>query len=181
MKKIETSLPGVFIIEPDVYTDERGWFCESYNKEKIQELGIEINFIQDNHSYSAKKGTLRGIHFQLGKMSQTKLVRCTKGAVYDVAIDLRRESINFAKWVGVELSEQNKKQLFIPKGFGHAFLTLTDDCEFMYKVDNYYSKENDRSLLWNDKDINIDWPIKEPLLSDKDFYAKKLSTIGELL
>ena len=180
MKIEETTLKGVYIIEPDVFGDSRGWFSETYSKEKLRNLEIDIDFIQDNHSFSALKGTLRGLHFQIGEMAQTKLVRCIRGKVYDVAVDLRRDSIDFGKWFGIELSAENKKQLFIPKGFGHGFMTLTDDCEFVYKVDNYYSKEHDRSLLWNDNIINIVWPIKEPLLSEKDRNAKDLSNIGEL-
>ena len=180
MKKINTKLFGVYIIESEIYDDNRGWFTESYNKDKFYQMGIDINFVQDNHSYSAKSGTLRGIHFQLGEKAQTKLVRCISGAVIDVAVDLRRNSITFGEWVAVELSDKNKKQLFIPKGFGHGFVTLTDNCEFVYKVDNYYSSEDDRCILWSDSTINVDWKIKNPILSDKDKSAKKLHEIDEL-
>ncbi len=180
MRKIETALKEVLILEPDIFGDDRGWFSETYNKEKLLKLEINIDFIQDNHSFSSKKGTLRGIHFQVGISAQTKLVRCIRGKVLDVAVDLRRNSETFGKWISVELSEGNKRQLFIPRGFGHGFITLTDDCEFVYKVDNYYSKDNDRSLLWNDKSLNIDWQVDNPHLSDKDKFSKSLSDIGEL-
>ena len=180
MQIIKTNLEDVIIIESKVFGDHRGWFYETYNKEKFLQLGINIDFIQDNHSFSAKKGTLRGIHFQIGESVQTKLVRCIKGKVLDVAVDLRRESATFGEWVSVELSAENKRQLFIPRGFGHGFVTLSDNCEFVYKVDNYYSKENDRSILWNDKKLNIDWGIDKPYLSEKDKYAKDLKNIGEL-
>ncbi len=180
MKKIKTKLNEVFIIEPDVYEDNRGWFCETFNKEKYRQIGINDDFLQDNHSYSAEKETLRGIHFQIGDSAQTKLVRCTKGRVLDVVVDLRRLSNTFGQWISVELNEVNKRQIYIPRGFGHGFVTLTDNCEFVYKVDNYYSRDNDRSLLWNDKTLSIDWQTSNPKLSDKDKYAKNLKEIGEL-
>ena len=168
MKVMETDLPGVLIIEPRVFEDERGWFMESYSYRVFKELGIDAVFVQDNHSYSKRKGTLRGIHFQNNPVAQAKLVRCTRGKILDVAVDLRKGSPTYKKWIMVELSEENKRMLFIPKGFGHAFLTLTDDVEVQYKVDQYYSKEHDRSIRWNDPDIGIDWPIEEPILSEKD-------------
>lgn len=168
MKVIETELPEVLIIEPRVFEDERGWFMESYSYRFFKELGIGVVFVQDNHSCSKKKGTLRGIHFQKDTMAQSKLVRCTKGKILDVAVDLRKGSPTYKKWMMVELSEENKKMLFIPRGFGHAFLTLEDDTEVQYKVDQYYSKEHDRSIRWDDPDIGIDWPIKDPILSAKD-------------
>jgi len=174
MKITATKIPDVKIIEPDVFGDNRGWFFESYSKTKLKDLGININFVQDNHSYSAKKGTLRGIHFQNSPMAQTKLIGCSRGAVLDVAIDLRKDSPTFKQWVASELSADNKKQIFIPKGFGHGFLTLTDDVEFQYKVDQYYSKEHDRSIRFDDPELNIDWSIKEPIISDKDKNAPLL-------
>lgn len=180
MKVIKTKIPGVFIVEPKVFGDSRGWFVETYNKMKFEEHNIDVEFIQDNHSYSKEKGTLRGIHFQVGEFAQTKLVRCTKGSVLDIAVDLRKDSTTFKEWVGVILSAQNRKQLFIPKGFGHAFLTLENDVEFQYKVDNYYSSANDKSLKWNDENIAIDWGIKNPILSRKDKVAPTLKDIGEL-
>lgn len=168
MKITKTKLDGVVIIEPDVFGDNRGFFMESWNKEKMAELGLDYDFVQDNHSKSTVKGTLRGIHFQKGDKAQAKLVRCVKGAVLDVAVDLRENSPTFKQWVGVELSEANKKQLLIPRGFGHGFVTLTDDVEFLYKADNYYAPEADAGIRWNDPDIGVEWGIENPILSEKD-------------
>lgn len=168
MKITETKLNGVVIIEPDVFGDNRGFFMESWNKKKMEEAGLYYDFVQDNHSKSTVKGTLRGIHFQKGDKAQAKLVRCVKGAVLDVAVDLRKNSPTFKQWVGVELSEENKKQLLIPHGFGHAFVTLTDDVEFLYKADNYYAPEADAGIRWNDPDIGVDWGVENPILSEKD-------------
>ena len=168
MKITKTKLEGVVIIEPDVFGDNRGFFMESWNKKKMAEAGLGYDFVQDNHSKSTVKGTLRGIHFQKGDKAQAKLVRCVKGAVLDVAVDLRKNSPTFKQWVGVELSEENKKQLLIPRGFGHGFVTLTDDVEFLYKADNYYSPEADAGIRWNDPEINVEWGIENPILSDKD-------------
>lgn len=171
MKKIETTLPGVFIIEPQVFGDHRGWFMESWSKKKLDDLGINVDFVQDNQSYTANKGTLRGIHFQQYPMAQSKLVRVVRGAVLDVAVDLRKESPTYKQWVVVELSADNKRQLYIPQGFGHAFLTLTDNVEFLYKCDNLYSKECDRSIRFDDPELNIEWGINDPVISDKDARA----------
>lgn len=168
MKITKTKLDGVVIIEPDVFGDNRGFFMESWNKEKMEEVGLFYNFVQDNHSKSTVKGTLRGIHFQKGDKAQAKLVRCVKGAVLDVAVDLRKNSPTFKQWVGVELSAENKKQLLIPRGFGHGFVTLTDDVEFLYKADNYYALEADAGIRWNDPDIGIEWGVENPILSEKD-------------
>lgn len=168
MKITKTKLEGVVIIEPDVFGDSRGFFMESWNKKKMAEAGLNYDFVQDNHSKSTVKGTLRGIHFQKGDKAQAKLVRCVKGAVLDVAVDLRKNSPTFKQWVIVELSEENKKQLLIPRGFGHGFLTLTDNVEFLYKADNYYAPEADAGIRWNDPEIAIEWGIKNPILSEKD-------------
>jgi dTDP-4-dehydrorhamnose 3,5-epimerase len=168
MKITKTKLDGVVIIEPDVFGDNRGFFMESWNKKKMEEAGLFYDFVQDNHSKSTVKGTLRGIHFQKGEKAQAKLVRCVKGAVFDVAVDLRRNSQTFKQWVGVELSEENKKQLLIPRGFGHGFVTLTDDVEFLYKADNYYAPEADAGIRWNDPDVGVEWRIENPILSEKD-------------
>lgn len=168
MKITKTKLDGVVIIEPDVFGDNRGFFMESWNKKKMEEAGLFYNFVQDNHSKSTVKGTLRGIHFQKGDKAQAKLVRCVKGAVLDVAVDLRKNSPTFKQWVGVELSAENKKQLLIPRGFGHGFVTLTDDVEFLYKADNYYAPEADAGVRWNDPDIGVEWGIGNPILSEKD-------------
>ena len=148
---------------------------ESWSQKKMEEAGLFYNFVQDNHSFSAIKGTLRGLHFQKGSSSQAKLVRCVKGAVFDVAVDLRKNSKTYKKWVGCVLSEENKKQFLIPRGFAHGFLTLTDNVEFVYKADNYYDPQADRNIIWNDEEINIDWGIENPILSEKDKKAPKLS------
>lgn len=168
MKFTETALKGVYIVEPQVFGDHRGFFMESWSKRAFEEAGLSYDFVQDNHSSSTVKGTLRGIHFQRGENAQAKLVRCTKGAVLDVAVDLRPGSPNYKKWVAVELSAENKKQLLIPRGFGHGFLTLTDDVEFLYKADNFYAPEADGGIRWNDPDLAVDWGIKNPILSEKD-------------
>jgi len=175
MNIIKTDIEDVLIIEPKVFGDYRGWFTETYSKEKFRELGIDIDFIQDNHSLSAQKGTLRGLHFQLNPKAQTKLVRCTIGKILDVAVDIREGSPTYKKWVAVELSEENKKQLLVPKGFAHGFITLTDNVEVQYKVDEYYSPENDRSIRFDDPEIGVDWGIENPILSDKDLNAPMLS------
>ena len=174
MNIIKTKLEGVYIFEPKVFGDQRGWFTESWSKRTMEEAGLCYEFVQDNHSFSAQKGTLRGIHFQMEPYSQAKLVRCTKGAVLDVAVDLRNDSPTFKKWVSVELSEENKRQFLIPRGFGHAFLTLTEDVEFLYKADRYYNYESDRSIAWNDPEIGISWSLKDPILSEKDRNAPLL-------
>jgi dTDP-4-dehydrorhamnose reductase/dTDP-4-dehydrorhamnose 3,5-epimerase len=174
MKIIKTEIDDVLILEPRVFGDHRGWFTETYSKTKFQELGIDIEFVQDNHSMSAQKGTLRGLHFQTNPKAQTKLVRCTKGKILDVAVDLRKGSSTYKQWVGVELSEENKKQLLIPKGFAHGFLTLTDDVEVQYKVDEYYAPECDRSIRFDDSEIGVDWGTEDPILSEKDLNAPLL-------
>ena len=175
MNVTETKLPGVYIIEPEVFGDGRGWFMETYNMKKTPQ--IACCFVQDNHSYSALKGTLRGIHFQYPPMEQAKLVRCTRGAVMDFAVDLRTDSETYRLWVGLELSAENKKQIFVPRGFGHAFITLTDSAEVVYKTDNYYSPEHDGVVLWSDPDIGLDWGICNPVLSEKDKNAPLLRDI----
>lgn len=175
MKVIETNLQGVKVIEPDVFGDHRGWFMETYSTSKFKEVGIDISFVQDNQSFSSQKGTLRGLHYQLNPKAQTKLVRCTCGAIYDVAVDIRKGSPTFGKWFGIELTSENKKQLLVPKGFAHAFMTLTDDVEVQYKVDELYAPECDRGIIWNDPAIGIDWPMDiTPVLSSKDEKAPLL-------
>jgi len=168
MKKIETKLPGVYIIEPQVHGDHRGYFMETYSTKAFADIGIDTVFVQDNQSFTAKKGTLRGIHFQNNPMAQAKLVRVTRGAVLDVAVDLRKGSPTYRQWIGVELSSKNKRMLFIPRGFGHGFVTLADDVEFCYKVDNLYSRECDRGVRFDDPAIGVDWGVSEPVLSRKD-------------
>lgn len=174
MKIINTDINDVKLIKPDVFGDNRGWFYESYSYEKLRALGIETVFVQDNRSYSQQKGTLRGIHFQKAPHAQTKLIYCTRGRILDVAVDLRKGSPTYLKWISAELTEENKYMLYIPKGFGHGFVTLTDDVEVLYKVDEYYNKESDRSIRFDDKEIGIDWDTTEPILSQKDLNAPLL-------
>ena len=171
MQLIETEINGVLIIEPHIFGDVRGWFMESWSNAKFKATGLEYEFVQDNHSYSAKKGVLRGIHFQNGAAAQAKLVRVIRGAVLDVAVDLRKGSPTYKQWVTVELSAENKRQLLIPRGFGHGFVTLTDDVEFLYKTDNPYNAKADRSIRWDDPELGISWGISQPVVSDKDVTA----------
>lgn len=175
MKKTATKLEGVWIIEPQVFGDQRGYFMETWSTRNFRELGLDYVFVQDNQSFSAEKGILRGIHFQNAPMTQAKLVRVTRGAVMDVAVDLRKGSPTYRQWVAVELSENNKRMLMIPRGFGHGFKTLTENVEFCYKVDNLYSKECDRGIRFDDPAIGVDWgEVKEALLSPKDKNAPLL-------
>ena len=169
MNIIKTKIPEVLIIEPDVFKDNRGYFFESYNFDKYYNLGITNDFIQDNESYSVK-GVLRGLHYQLPPFTQSKLVRVIKGKIFDVAVDIRKSSPYFGKYVSVELSEENKKQFFIPRGFAHGFVVLSDEVIFAYKCDNTYSPKHERGIIYNDSDINIDWTIDESkiILSNKD-------------
>ena len=174
MNKKETAVDGVYIIEPKVFGDSRGWFYENYSTKAFSEIGIDTVFVQDNRSYSAKKGTLRGLHCQKAPAAQAKLVSCTRGEILDVAVDIRRDSPTYMKHVKVLLSAENKLMLYIPKGCLHGFVALTDDVELSYKVDELYSPENDRSIRYDDPDIGIDWGEVEPVLSDKDRNAPLL-------
>jgi len=171
MKIVETKIHGVLILEPQVFGDARGWFMESWSGAKFEDARLEYNFVQDNHSYSAKKNTLRGIHFQNGNAAQAKLVRVARGAVLDVAVDLRNGSPTYKQWVAVELSADNKRQLLIPRGFGHGFATLSDDVEFLYKADNRYNAKADRGIRWDDPELDIEWSISQPIVSEKDAAA----------
>lgn len=168
MDIIKTKIDGVYILIPRVFGDYRGFFMESWSKKTMDEAGLFYDFVQDNHSLSTVKGTLRGIHFQKGDKSQAKLVRVVTGAVLDVAVDLRHDSPTYKQWVGVELSAENKKQLLIPRGFGHGFVTLTDHVEFLYKADNYYAPEADGGIRWNDPELGVEWGMTNPILSEKD-------------
>lgn len=168
MDFIKTKLEGVYIIELKVFGDHRGFFMESYSQREFERAGLVYDFVQDNHSSSTAKGTLRGIHFQKGDKAQAKLVRCTRGAVLDVAVDLRPSSPTYTQWVAVELNEENKRQLLIPRGFGHGFVTLTDHVEFLYKADNYYAPESEGGIRWNDPELAIEWGVDHPILSQKD-------------
>ena len=170
---IETILPGVLILEPKVFGDERGWFMETYNASRFREAGIPLEFVQDNHSRS-RRGVLRGLHFQEPN-PQGKLVRCTNGALFDVAVDIRRGSPHFGRWFGVELSEENKRMLWVPPGFAHGFCVLSEVADLVYKCTALYEPANDRAIAWNDPDIGVAWPIDvEPQLSAKDSAAPRL-------
>ncbi len=163
---------GVFLIKPEIFHDRRGFFYESWNSSIFYEKIAETNFYQDNHSHSSR-GVLRGIHYQLNPFQQGKLIRCTRGEIYDVAIDLRKDSVTYKEWVGIELSETNKYLLWIPEGFGHGFLTLSKFNDVQYKVTKKWDRDSEKSILWNDPDLKINWPInkldkKQPLLSEKD-------------
>jgi dTDP-4-dehydrorhamnose 3,5-epimerase len=170
----QTSLPGVLIFTPPVYKDARGFFCETYNYEVWRKEGIDTVFVQDNHSHSVR-GALRGLHFQLPPAAQVKLLRVARGAVWDVAVDIRRGSPTFGDWVGVELTEANFKQLYIPEGFAHGFCVLSDEADVLYKTSHVYSPAHEQGIAWNDPDIGVAWPEQTPLLSDRDRKAQSLS------
>lgn len=168
MKATQTKLPGVLLIEPEVFEDQRGFFMESYNLNKYSKLGISASFIQDNFSFSVEPGVLRGLHYQLNPMAQTKLVRVTSGAIFDVVVDIQKGSSTFGQWQAFILSEDNKRQLLVPKGFAHGFCTLVARTQVQYKVDEYYSPYHDRGIRWNDPTLGIPWPTISPILSEKD-------------
>ena len=177
MEIVEKVLTDAFVLKPRVFKDGRGYFYESFNEQVFESLvGIKVNFIQENQSYSSI-GTLRGLHFQKGDAAQAKLVRVTRGSAYDVAVDLRPGSPSFKQWYGVELSEENHLQFFIPRGFAHAFIALEDNTIFQYKVDNYYSGLNDGGVIWNDDELAITWPKLKLELSDKDKNLPKLNQL----
>jgi dTDP-4-dehydrorhamnose 3,5-epimerase len=176
MNIIDTQIPDVKIIEPKVFGDERGFFFESFNQKLFEAaIGYPVNFVQDNHSKSSK-GVLRGLHYQLPPHAQGKLVRCVVGEVFDVAVDIRKSSPTFGQWVGINLSAENKRQLWIPEGFAHGFVTLSDCAEFLYKTTDYYNPLSERSILWADADIGINWPIRDVILSGKDNVALALKS-----
>lgn len=172
MKITPTKIPGVLVIEPQIYGDERGFFFESFNQKRFNDaVGYDVKFVQDNHSKSAKS-VLRGLHYQLPPKAQGKLVRVVQGEVFDVAVDIRKGSPTYGQWVGVTLSAENKQQLWIPAGLAHGFLTLSDTAEFLYKTTDYYAQDHERSIRWDDPTLNIKWPLEtEPLLSEKDKIA----------
>lgn len=174
MKVTPTALPEVLIIEPKVFGDSRGFFFESFNAKNFREAtGLDVEFVQDNHSRSAKN-VLRGLHYQI-KQPQGKLVRVVRGAVFDVAVDIRKSSPNFGKWVGVELTEENHRQLWVPPGFAHGFLVLSDTADFLYKTTDYYAPEFERCLIWNDPEVGVEWPNTQlPALSSKDSFGQTL-------
>ena len=170
-------IPDVILVKPKVFGDNRGFFMESYKKSDIINGGIDVEFVQDNHSKSSAK-VLRGLHYQEAPFGQAKLVRCSRGRIFDVAVDIRLESETFGKYVKVELSEDNKHMLFIPDGFAHGFVVLSEEAELLYKTSGEYAPHADRGIIWNDKDINIDWEIDfEPILSEKDAVQPKLSEV----
>lgn len=175
MKKIETALCGCYLIEPQVFGDARGWFYESYSESKFSELGINTKFVQDNRSFSAQIGTLRGLHCQTDPHCQTKLICCTRGTITDVVVDIREGSPTYMQHIKVELSADNRLMLYIPKGFLHGFVTRTENVEVFYKVDDFYYPENDRSIRYNDPAFSIDWEIENPVLSVKDSTNKTLA------
>lgn len=166
---------GIKLIEPTYFEDYRGYYCETYSQRTFEQNGINDSFVQDNHFLSLKRGTIRGIHFQNDPCAQAKLIRCTRGSLYDVAIDLRKGSLTYKKWFAVVLSAENRKQLYIPKGFGHCCMSLMDMTEGQYKVDALYAPEYDRAIIWNDPEIAIEWPDISPVVSKKDKNAPSLS------
>lgn len=182
MNVIETKIKGLLILEPKVFGDTRGWFMESFNQkafeQALSERGLEVpNFVQDNHSYS-QKGVLRGLHYQLNPHAQGKLVRVVQGRAWDVAVDIRENSPTFGQWVGIELTGENHKQFWIPEGFAHGFVALENNTQFLYKTTNYYNKESEGAIVWNDPTIAIEWPLSdivEVLVSDKDVVASTLN------
>lgn len=176
MKVINTKLLGVLIFEPKVHGDSRGFFKESFQAERYQEAGVEYEFVQDNHSRS-QKGVLRGLHFQITK-PQGKLVSCSRGAIFDVVVDVNPKSETFGEYIGIELTEDNHYQLWVPPGYAHGFCVLSDYADFQYKCTEYYDPNDEGGIIWNDPDINIDWPIECPDLSEKDTQLPKLITLG---
>ena len=172
-----TALPGVLILTPARHGDDRGFFSESWNRARLKEAGIHLDFVQDNHSFSAQKGTVRGLHFQSDPHAQDKLVRCGRGSLFDVAVDIRRGSPTYGRWIGEELSFENGRQLLVPRGFLHGFVTLEPNTEIIYKCTDYYTPECDGAVRWNDPDIGIDWPLDgaTPMLSGKDEAAPLLA------
>ncbi|MBW3671564.1 MAG: dTDP-4-dehydrorhamnose 3,5-epimerase [Acidobacteria bacterium] len=178
MNITETTLPEVLILEPRVFGDDRGFFMETYNAARFREHGLPETYVQDNHSFS-RRDVLRGLHYQLPN-PQGKLVRAVRGAIFDVAVDIRRGSANYGRWVGVELSEENRRQLWIPGGFAHGFCVITDQADVVYKCTTLYDGPNDRVIRWNDPEIAIAWPVTNPLLSEKDASAPTLAEISML-
>lgn len=178
MKITNTSLSGVMIIEPRLFHDQRGYFYESFNENKFKQLIVsDVSFKQDNQSRSVK-GVLRGLHYQEAPYAQGKLVRCVRGEVFDVAVDIRKESPTYGEWVGIVLSEENNKQLWIPAGFAHGFLTLSEKADFLYKTTDYYSPAHERCIKWDDTDLNIEWPSMEYIISEKDMNGSTFSSLS---
>ncbi len=179
MEVTETELKGLFVLKPKVFEDERGYFFESYSKKLFKDAGLDLDFVQDNQSLS-QKGVLRGMHFQNPPHAQGKLVRVITGAVLDVVVDIRKDSKTFGKWYGLELTEKNKWMMYVPPGFAHGFLTLENNTVFSYKCTNFYNKASEGCLLWNDKDVNINWNFDKPLLSAKDLEGKSFKDLESM-
>ena len=179
MEIIETNLKGLLVIKPKVFEDERGYFFESYNYHLFKQAGLDFNFVQDNQSLS-QTGVLRGLHFQNNPNAQGKLVRVISGSVFDVAVDIRKKSPTYGQWFGLELTEQNKWMMYIPEGFAHGFATLQDFTVFSYKCTNFYNKASEDCIFWNDSDLAINWPIENPILSDKDLLGKHMKDFNSL-
>ena len=175
------ALPEVLLITPKRHGDARGWFAETWSRRTLGEAGVTFDFVQDNQAYSARKGTVRGLHFQTAPHAQAKLIRALRGAIYDVAVDVRPGSATFGQWVGAELTAEGGEQLLVPRGFAHGYCTLTDDCELFYKVDGLYAPDCEGGILWNDPDLAIDWPVDpaEAITSDKDKVLPRLKDMPE--
>lgn len=180
MNFVETPLAGAYVIEPRVFEDQRGSFSETYNRRVFEAHGLPHDFVQDNHSFSRERGVIRGLHFQRPPFTQTKLVRVVKGSVYDVIVDLRRNSVTYRQWYGLEISESDMRMILVPKGFAHGFCTLTPDTLVLYKVDAFYAPQADSGIRWDDPDLAIPWPVEKAILSDKDQRLPWLSEIAEV-
>ncbi len=176
MKTLTTKLKGLLLIEPDIFKDERGFFMETYSQKKYQSVGVKVPFVQDNFARSSR-GVLRGLHYQV-QFGQDKLVYVSQGEVFDVVVDIRRESETFGQWEGFSLSSSNKRQLFIPKGFAHGYCVVSDIAEFQYKCSDYYHPEDEGGLIWNDPTVNIEWPVQNPVISEKDLNLPKINEIS---
>ena len=177
MRIIKTPIEGLLVLQPNVFEDERGYFLESWNKKRFKDMGLDLDFVQDNLSLS-NKGVLRGLHFQNPPFSQGKLVRVIKGSALDVAVDIRKDSLTYGEHFSIELSEENKTIFWLPPGFAHGFVALVDDTIFSYKCTNFYNKQSEEALLWCDEDLQIDWRIKSPIVSDKDRKAPHFSSLS---
>ena len=175
MKIIKRELKGVFEITLELQEDKRGFFMRTYDENEFKKYGLHRNWVQENHSRSIKKGIIRGLHFQFPPYAETKLIRCIRGAILDVFVDLRKNSSTFGEWDSIELSEQNKKCILVPRGFAHGFCTLTDESEIVYKVDNYYNPDAEGGIIWSDRDLDIKWAVSNPILSEKDAALKSFS------
>jgi len=178
-RRLESKLDGIVLVEPEVYGDERGFLLESFNDAQWREMGVDVDFVQDNHSRS-RGGILRGIHFQTAP-GQAKLVRCSRGRIWDVAVDLRRDSPTYGQWEGYELDDTAHRQLFIPVGFGHGFCVLSDEADVNYKVSSYYDPETEAGIAWDDPDVGVEWPISAPQLSERDRNAPRLADVAREL